>query len=639
MNTTPDARTAQVSAYADAIMTEIHHDMETGFPWGKHLPRDVGSFSHLHDYCDANEYLLNAVPEPAQGCDCPFDYPAVPEHTAECAVNTRAYAAAQDAHHDLMNAVADEVDRRLAAEALALGTGDTCKCGRLVRFNGGHGHGHWIHLDDGSHQCAPCQFCRTHMADGEYPLCGTARVTIGDDPSWTFLAAEVDAETWNGWACPWFTEDVARKIAAVTRAEHDRAPDVMQEVIEIREDTGPAERFWLTAPGEDQEPYPVGARQAGGRWLYAVGAGNWTWEVTAPAAAEGGLVTTTIAAAEVTCLGCKARMRLGTATFAPGGQFTALDLISEDDAVRAAAAAALNNTLTGALTGALREFSVDEIIAALVAAGRYEQVEEQMRYLADADYVGEDEARALQAARLGQQAPLIAEKINREGDWLICLCGNRPDMGGFASCLADGTEIEPEGGPGGWDGKLYVCLNCGRIINQDTLEVTGRRPGPESLYDAAFAAWKAHGRHPAGSPYDVPPAQPGCPGCDAYLAASLRFTEALRERDAADDSDGVPVNSRLEAICTECGQAFMPNDAGDLIHILTTAPEGVKWGDPSTYGGGVRLGELSADGIASLADALAGADTTAQARRVVADYSGDMPEGPERYCGGRGEWS
>ncbi len=58
------------------------------------------------------------------------------------------------------------VDRRLAAEAVALGTGDRCRCGRLVRFNGGAGRGHWVHLDgDRSHQCDPCPFCRWVKGD------------------------------------------------------------------------------------------------------------------------------------------------------------------------------------------------------------------------------------------------------------------------------------------------------------------------------------------------------------------------------------------------------------------------------------------------------------------------------------------
>ena len=136
------------SQYADKIMTKIHEDMNQPFPWGKQIPRDVGSFSELHDYCDANCYLLDLIPQGENGMD--------------------------DTWTELVNAVSAEVDKRLAAEAVALGTGQQCgECGRLTRFNGGHGHGHWIHLDDGTHQCWACQFCTVHLvAKGGGVVCG-----------------------------------------------------------------------------------------------------------------------------------------------------------------------------------------------------------------------------------------------------------------------------------------------------------------------------------------------------------------------------------------------------------------------------------------------------------------------------------
>lgn len=120
----PDAAT--VTRYADALMTEIHDDMREPFPWGKHLPRNVGSFSALHDYLDANCYLLDLVPRPAPECDCDMSA-RVPslydpsklleDHTEGCATNSAEYEAAQEANAALDNAVSDEVDRRLVAEA------------------------------------------------------------------------------------------------------------------------------------------------------------------------------------------------------------------------------------------------------------------------------------------------------------------------------------------------------------------------------------------------------------------------------------------------------------------------------------------------------------------------------------------
>jgi hypothetical protein len=61
----------------------------------------------------------------------------------------------------------------------------------------------------------------------------------------------------------------------------------------------------------------------------------------------------------------------------------------------------------------------------------------------------------------------------------VCLCGNSPVAHGFYPCDAKGNELEPTVGSD-WLG-LYVCARCGRIINQTTLEVTGRNPNPKLL--------------------------------------------------------------------------------------------------------------------------------------------------------------
>jgi len=109
------------------------------------------------------------------------------------------------------------------------------------------------------------------------------RVTIGDDPVWTFTAASVDDETWNGWECPWFTESEARKIAAVSKAAYERDPDLTQEYVDVREDASPAERFVMLAPEENgDEAYPEASVNVDGVWVYGIGAGNWTWEIARP---------------------------------------------------------------------------------------------------------------------------------------------------------------------------------------------------------------------------------------------------------------------------------------------------------------------------------------------------------------------
>ncbi|MBA3830160.1 MAG: hypothetical protein H0X33_14570 [Taibaiella sp.] len=67
------------------------------------------------------------------------------------------------------------------------------------------------------------------------------------------------------------------------------------------------------------------------------------------------------------------------------------------------------------------------------------------------------------------------EKIHYESsnkDAWVCICGNTPSGDGFYPCDYEGNEIEP-GKSANWGG-LYVCGKCGRIINQDSLEVIGR---------------------------------------------------------------------------------------------------------------------------------------------------------------------
>ena len=61
----------------------------------------------------------------------------------------------------------------------------------------------------------------------------------------------------------------------------------------------------------------------------------------------------------------------------------------------------------------------------------------------------------------------------------ICVCGNLPGDDGFYPCATNGDEVEPTAESGWVD--LYVCARCGKIINQNTLEVVGRNPHPKML--------------------------------------------------------------------------------------------------------------------------------------------------------------
>jgi hypothetical protein len=161
-------------------------------------------------------------------------------------------------------------------------------------------------------------------------------------------------------------------------------------------------------------------------------------------------------------------------------------------------------------------------------------------------------------------------------------------------------------------------------------------PAHRAAYDAALTEWRGTCNHPDDGT-NTPPVQQGCPGCAAYSAACEAFIAAVTRQNAKDAEEGYRYTA-LVAECTVCGQEFCPTSENDMIHLMTTVPPGVKWGDPSTYtAAGVKLGALSGSGIAALAAALAGADSTDDARRALGGFASGPPEGPDRYCGGRGE--
>jgi hypothetical protein len=112
-------KTAQ--EYADIILAEIHHDMNTPFPWGGTIPRDVGSFSRLHDFVDANMYVADAV-----DADWEADHPGVDPYDEDDSIRR----SGDQQYADLVNEVTGIVDRRLAAEA----SPDWCRtCGNPVQ--------------------------------------------------------------------------------------------------------------------------------------------------------------------------------------------------------------------------------------------------------------------------------------------------------------------------------------------------------------------------------------------------------------------------------------------------------------------------------------------------------------------------
>jgi hypothetical protein len=73
----------QITQWADAYISEIRYDIRLG-----QVPATVNSFSELYDHVDANEYGLQLVPQD----DMPWDE-----------------------YLEVLNAVEDEVDRRIKA--------------------------------------------------------------------------------------------------------------------------------------------------------------------------------------------------------------------------------------------------------------------------------------------------------------------------------------------------------------------------------------------------------------------------------------------------------------------------------------------------------------------------------------------
>jgi len=61
----------------------------------------------------------------------------------------------------------------------------------------------------------------------------------------------------------------------------------------------------------------------------------------------------------------------------------------------------------------------------------------------------------------------------------VCICGNQPHQDGFYPVNFLGQWCEPVAGP--WDTEAYGCARCGRIIDQNDLEVVGQMKESERV--------------------------------------------------------------------------------------------------------------------------------------------------------------
>jgi hypothetical protein len=107
LNATYSEGDADVQAHADRIIAMIRRDIDD-----LTVPADVPDFSTLHDYVDANYYVLAVIGIYRESIDDGTGLDAV----------------------DLANAVTDEVNRRLPLgleHGLATGAGNDCVCGAV----------------------------------------------------------------------------------------------------------------------------------------------------------------------------------------------------------------------------------------------------------------------------------------------------------------------------------------------------------------------------------------------------------------------------------------------------------------------------------------------------------------------------
>ena len=109
-----------VIACAGAVFDAIRAEMDRGAHDGlRAIPLDLDSFARLHDYRDANMILARRVPYEPMDCDC-GEYTG-PDSAHGNGCSARREGGSWDAWTDLCNAVADEVDRLLAGQAVRRG--------------------------------------------------------------------------------------------------------------------------------------------------------------------------------------------------------------------------------------------------------------------------------------------------------------------------------------------------------------------------------------------------------------------------------------------------------------------------------------------------------------------------------------
>jgi hypothetical protein len=122
-------------------------------------------------------------------------------------------------------------------------------------------------------------------------------------------------------------------------------------------------------------------------------------------------------------------------------------------------------------------------------------------------------------------APDDGERIQADdgGEW-TCLCRNQAHLDGFTTCTPVGRLVEPVVG-GEWDGRHYRCHRCGRIIDQETLRVSGTADSAASAAQAEATRTYRVAMYAAG---DQPATRGGLEEC-VVTVADGDDEHALRE--------------------------------------------------------------------------------------------------------------
>jgi DNA-directed RNA polymerase subunit RPC12/RpoP len=110
-----------------------------------------------------------------------------------------------------------------------------------------------------------------------------------------------------------------------------------------------------------------------------------------------------------------------------------------------------------------------------------------------------------------------------------CLCGNKATSQGFYPCDSEGKRVEPT--PEAWTTDCYVCMQCGRIIQQSNRQVVGM----------------------CSIPFQ-------CPGCDGIIVTEI--CRSVEERRYYEWQDGCYVqlgddnvgHDERTFVCYNCGR-------------------------------------------------------------------------------------